>query len=342
MKIPGLIITILISFAVNSFAQDFVSDVSKKGTTAAPFLTIGQGARAAGMGSAYVGAVQDASAIYWNPAGLAKIEGTSVMFDHTNWLADIKYNFVSAAYGLGGLGTIGVSFTASDIGDMKVTTVDKPEGTGETFTAKDVVFSLAYAVNLTDNFSIGFNPKMIYQSIWQMDATAFALDMGVQYRTPFDGMILAMSISNFGTKMQLSGNSNLILYDSDPESSGNNGKIPAYLETKAWTLPLYFRVGVAYHPVYTETHKITVAVDALHPNDNYESLNAGAEYTYNDFISIRGGYKSLFLQDSEETFSLGFGVQQQLLDNIAVRVDYAYQDFGRLNNIQKFTIGISF
>ncbi len=342
MKISGLIITILISFAVNSFAQGFVSDVSKKGTTAAPFLTIGQGARGAGMGSAYVGAVEDVSAIYWNPAGLAKINGVNVMFDHTNWLADIKYNFVAAAYSLGDLGTVGVSFTSSDIGDMKVTTIEKPEGTGETFTAKDVVFSLAYAINLTDNFSIGFNPKMVYQSIWQMDATAFALDMGVQYRTPFDGMILAMSISNFGTKMQLSGNSNLVLYDSDPGNTGNNGKIPAYLETNAWTLPLYFRVGVAYHPVFTETHKITLAVDALHPNDNYESLNAGAEYTYNDFISIRGGYKSLFLQDSEETFSLGFGVQQQLIGNVAVRVDYAYQDFGRLDNIQKFTIGISF
>ena len=122
---------------------------------------------------------------------------------------------------------------------MKVTTIDKPEGTGETFTAKDVVFSLAYAINLTENFSIGFNPKMVYQSIWQMDATAFAIDMGVQYRTPFDGMILAMSISNFGTKMQLSGNSNLVLYDSDPANSGNNGKIPAYLKTSASALPLF-------------------------------------------------------------------------------------------------------
>ena len=49
------------------------------------------------MGSAYVGAFEDASALYWNPAGLAKIEGVSVMFDHTNWLADISYNFVGAA-----------------------------------------------------------------------------------------------------------------------------------------------------------------------------------------------------------------------------------------------------
>ena len=320
----------------------FNSDVSKKGTTAAAFLSIGQSARAISMGSAFVGVADDASSMYWNPAGLARLQGVSVMFDHTKWIADISYNFIAATYNLGDIGTVGFSFTGSDIGDMKVTTVDEPNGTGETFTASDASFSLAYAVNLTDNFALGISPKFIYQKIWKMDASAFALDLGVTYKTPFDGMILAMAISNYGTKMQMLGNSNLVLHDLDPGSTGNNGKIPAYLETKQWALPLNFRVGVAYDPIKTENHKLTVALDASHPSDNYESINVGAEYVFNSFLAFRGGYKSLFLKDSEETFALGMGIRQLMIGNLSVVVDYAFQDFGRLSNIQKFSLSINF
>jgi hypothetical protein len=294
------------------------------------------------MGSAFVGVANDASALYWNPSGLAKVNGVSVAFDYTNWLADIKYNFLAASYGLGDYGTLGVSFTGSDIGDMRVTTIDEPNGTGETFSAKDVAISLAYAINLTDNFAIGFNPKFVSQSIWRMNATAFALDLGVQYVTPFDGIILAMSISNFGTKMRLAGNSNLVLHDLDPQSGGNNDKIPAYIETGEWSLPLNFRVGLAYQAINMDQHKLMLAMDAAHPSDDYESINLGGEYVFSDFIAIRGGYKALFLQDSEESFSLGFGLTQLVIGNIGIRFDYAYQDFGRLTNIQKFTLGVTF
>ena len=342
MKRVLKIVAIIIFFTTFLYPQGFVSDVSKKGTSAAPFLSIGEGAKATAMGSAFVGVADDPSAIYWNPAGLSKLQGVNVIFDHTNWIAGTSYNFVAASYGIGELGTIGFSFTSSNYGDMKVTTIDEPEGTGEVFTANDMAISLAYAVSLTENFSIGFNPKFIYQSIWNMSASAFALDIGVKYKTPFDGAILAMSISNFGTKMQMQGNNSVVLVDLDPLNGGNNNKIPANLSTGEWSLPLSYRVGIAYEPVKTETNRITLAVDALHPSDNYESLNVGGEYTYNDFISVRGGYKSLFLKDSEESFALGFGIKQYLLHNVAIKVDYAYQNFGRLNNIQKFSVGITF
>lgn len=324
------------------FAQGFISDVSKKGTTAAPFLSIGHSARAIGMGSAFVGVVNDVSSIYWNPAGLTKVKGIGVIFDHTLWIADIKYNYFAACYNLGDIGTVGISYTGSDIGEMRVTTIINPNGTGETFTATQAAFSLAYAIQLTESFSIGFNPKFIYEGIWRMSATAFAVDLGIQYITPFDEAVLAMSISNFGTSMQLLGNSNLVLHDLDPGSTGNNGDIPAYLETNSWSLPLIFRVGVAYNAFHTENHNVMVAVDALHPSDNYESLNLGAEYSFNDMVFIRGGYKSLLLKDSEETFALGFGLQQRLIGNLVLKIDYAYQDFGRFSEIQKFSLMVSF
>jgi len=335
-------LTLLVFFVVgNTFSQS-IKDVSKKGTVAAPFLSISQGAKATAMGSAFVSLANDASAIYWNPAGLAKLRGAGAMFDRTTWFADVNYNFVSGYFNLGDMGTIGLSFTSSEYGDMKVTTIDNPEGTGELFTANDAVFALSYAMNLTDRFAIGFTPKIVYQSIWKMSAAAVAMDIGVQYITPFDGIVLGMSITNFGTKMKLSGNSNLVLLDLDPTTSGNNDKIPGNLQTEDWALPLNFRVGLGYSINLFDENKITVSVDALHPSDNYESLNLGAEYDYNDFLFLRGGYKSLFLADSEESYTLGFGVKQTFLDNLAIKFDYAYQNFGRLSNIQKFTIGIVF
>lgn len=340
-KIFNLIVIFSITFNV-AFAQTFKTNVSKRGTTAATFLSIGQSARAIGMGSAFVGVVNDVSSIYWNPAGLTKAEGGQIMVDHTKWIAGTEYNFFAVSYNIGDLGTVGVSFTGSNIGDMKVTTIEEPWGTGEVFSATDMAISLAYALQLTDRFSIGFNPKFVYQGIWKMSASAFAIDMGVQYVTPFDDAILAMSISNFGTEMRLLGQSNLVLYDPDPFTTGNNNKIPAYLETKDWALPLTFRVGVAYNPIKLENHKLTLAFDALHPSDDYESVNLGFEYGFQDFLFLRGGYKSLFLDDSEESYALGFGLKKNLMGNVSIKVDYAYQDFGRLNNIQKFSLTVCF
>lgn len=342
MKNVLITILLLILFNTNSIPQDFVSNVSKRGTSAATFLSIGQSARAIGMGSAFVGIQDDPSALYWNPAGIASIKGVKLLFDHTNWIADVGYNFFAGAYNIDGFGTVGLSFTVSDIGDMNVTTIEQPDGTGQKFSATDLAISLAYAVQLTEEFAIGFNPKFIYQSIWNMNASTVAMDLGIQYRTPFDGIILAMSISNFGPKMQLSGNTSLVLYDADPNSSGNNDKIPAYLETNSWALPLIFRVGLAYRPFNDGTNSLLLSVDALHPSDNYESVNLGAEYTFMNLLSFRGGYKSLFLDTAEETFSLGVGIKKQILGNVTFYVDYSYQDFGRLTNIQKFSFGMSF
>lgn len=340
-KILCSALLLLSAGAMTAAAQEFKSDVSKKGTTAASFLSISQGARATGMGSAFVAVADDWSSIYWNPAGIASL-GNGVEFDHTLWIADIAYNYLAGTISLGNVGTLGLSMTASDVGDMKVTTVGQPDGTGEVFSVSDVAFSIAYALPLTDNFSIGFNPKVVYQKIWKMSATGFATDVGVKYRTPFPGVMLGMSISNFGQKMHMTGENAVVLYDANISSSGNNGRIPAELSTEYWSLPLTFRVGVAYQPALGDVHRITLAVDALHPSDDYESVNAGIEYTFDNFISFRGGYKSLFLGDSEESFALGVGVRQHLLGNVLLMADYAYADFGRLAAIHKISFGMSF
>lgn len=340
MKIFKFFIFTILTF--NLYSQSFNSNVSKKGTTAAPFLSIGQGARALSMGNAFVAVANDQSALFWNPAGIVEIEGNSFLVDHTLWLADIKYNYLAGTIPIENFGTIGLTFTSSSSDEMKVTTTDNPEGNGETFSFSDIAFSMAYAVKLTDKFSIGFNPKYIYQKIWKMNASAFAIDVGVKYETPFDGAILGMSISNFGSKMKMEGTSSSVLYDPDNSTTGNNGKIPANLTTGDWSLPLNFKVGVAYYIFKDETDNFLIALDASHPSDNYESVDLGAEYNFKNLVSIRSGYKSLFLKDSEEGLTFGIGIKQTAVGNLRVSFDYAFQNFGILTNTQKFAIGIIF
>jgi len=342
MKRKSAVILMLALFACTIANAQSTSNVSKRGTSAAPFLSIPQGARALGMGGAFVAIADDPRAMYWNPAGIADLQGIGVLIDHTSWIADVKYEFFGTTVSLGSYGGLGVNVTVSNIGDMKVTTVDQQDGTGEVFGVTDLAVGVSYGVKLTDAFSIGFNPKLVYQQIWKMSASALAIDLGVKYRTPFTGVSLGMSISNFGTKMQMQGNNMLVLYDPDPLTSGNNGRIPANLSTDSWDLPLNFRVGVSYEAPMGSLGRMTFAVDAMHPSDNYESVNVGGEYIFSDFLYFRAGMKSLFQKDSEEGLTLGVGVKEFLIGNLQFSMDYAYQDFARLKNAQKITLGISF
>jgi hypothetical protein len=342
MRISIVALLIVCAVAATELAaQTIKSDVSKKGTTAAPFLSISQGARATSMGSAFVAVADDQSALYWNPAGIATLN-TGVVFDHTSWFADIGYNFLGASVNLGSLGAIGISLTTSSISDIPVTTVAAPDGTGDVYSVSSVAFGIGYALRLTDNFSIGFTPKFVYERIWKMSSSAIAFDIGAKYNTPFPGIILGMSISNFGQKMHMTGQNAIVLYDADPASSGNNNRTPAELSTDQWSLPVTFRVGLAYQALRSESNALTFAVDAMHPSDDYESVNVGAEYTFMDFIAFRGGYKALGLPDSEESYTLGVGVHKRLLGNIMLSADYCYAAFGRLGNIQKVTVGMTF
>ncbi len=332
---------VIVIFAVQIQAQ-YVSDISKRGTSAAPFLKVAQGARAVGMGGAFVGVANDVSSIYWNVAGIAKLKDNSFIFDHTEWIANLQYNYIAGSLSLGNLGTLGISLLGSNYGDMNVTTIDEPNGTGEVFSVKDFAVSIAYAINLTEDFAIGFNPKVVYESIWKTSAYAIGIDMGVLYKTPFKGITLGMSITNFSSKMKLTGTSEVVLHDPDPSTTGNNGRIPAEISTESWSLPLTFTLGVSYKLVYNDMNKLVIDIDAHHPNDDYESVSIGGEYVFKDVISLRAGYKTLFLKNTEETFALGAGLNQRILGNIKFHIDYAYQHFGRLTNVQKITVGIDF
>lgn len=336
-----LIISLGVS-QINVYPQIF-RDISKVGTTAGQFLKIAPGARALGMGGAYVGISDDIYAAYFNPAGVAISKGNGqVAFNHTQWLADVNYDFAAASLNIESFGSLFFSVTSLRVPEDKVRTFEFPDGNGQYWDAGSVSFAIGYAKSLTDRFSIGFNAKYIKESVWSSSASGFALDVGTYYITPFNDLVIGASISNFGTKMQLDGRDIQINYDPDNNINTGPNNVPAKFEMDQYDLPLTFRIGFSMDVIKSRYIRIKTALDATHPNDNSEYLNAGIEFAYDELLFIRGGYKSILLNNNEQSFTVGAGINYEMNSGLSLRVNYAYGDYGRLKNIQYIDLGIIF
>ncbi|MBZ0199981.1 MAG: PorV/PorQ family protein [Ignavibacteriaceae bacterium] len=335
-----IIVIVCLSFASVTNAQIGGAQLNKSGTTSAQFLKIGVGPRAIGMGGAYTALADDINAMYWNPAGLAKMYSREAYFNHVDWISDVNLDYAGFGMNINEFGTVGAFVSIMSMGDMKVRTLQQPEGTGEMFSAGAVVIGLSYAKLLTEEFAIGFNAKYINEYIWNENAIGFAFDIGTVYTIPFLNQFrLAASISNFGPKMKLQGRDILVV---TTVGAGQGNVINTDLQLEEFELPLIFRFGIAVDAIKAAEHRLTLAVDAVHPNDNSESINTGLEYTWNEIFFVRGGYKSLFEENGEQGLTLGIGLNYRLLESLKVKIDYAYQDFGRLKNVQYISLGLRF
>ncbi len=316
--------------------------VSKVGTIAASFLEIDVGARAVGMGGAFVAVADDATAIFWNPAGLSRLKNSEAIIIHTNWLVSTSFDFAGFVSPLGQWGTVAASITSLSTDEMDVRTIQFQEGTGERFSYSDLSLALSYAKNLTNRLSIGVNAKYISQRIWHMSSAGYAFDIGTLFRTQFNDLTIGMSISNFGTSMRLEGKDTFVNYDEAPQFGGSNNRIPASKQTDKFPLPLLFRVGLSMDIIDSDANQLLLAIDAAHPNDNTEFINVGMEYVFNDKLALRLGYKNAFTLDTEEGFTAGAGTKFRLVGGVVLSVDYSYQDFGLLNYVQRFSLGFDF
>jgi hypothetical protein len=353
MQTKNILYVILIVFLfIQSTAIS--QEVTKTGTTAAKFLSIGIGPRANAMGGAFTSLANDASAMYWNPAGVALLDRYEGIFTYTKLFADINVNFFGIALPLDEFGSVGLSVTAVNlISDLAVTTEDYPEGTGETFSAGSYAFGLSYARQITEDFLVGMTAKYVREAIANSSATGVSFDVGTIFTTPFWGVRFSSSITNYGTKMQMTGDDLLIRFDSDPNSSGNNETVDAYYSTDEFELPLRLQAGISKDIIFMDEQRFTVAVDAIFPNDNNQCVNVGGEVSFlNDLVAFRVGYKNLFLSESEingqsydnsqEGLTLGAGVNYNALEYFGVSVDYAFQEFKYLGDTHSFGVRLRF
>ncbi|HCL00514.1 MAG TPA: hypothetical protein DHW42_10485 [Candidatus Marinimicrobia bacterium] len=326
----------LLACSQNIVAQD------KVGTSSAQFLQIPVGGKAISMGGAFTAVSDDPAALYWNPGAISRIGKNCAYVSNTNWLVGSNHVWIGAQVMVTGHDAIGISLNNLDYGaSEKVTTVEQSDGTGEYWEAQDVAIALTYARNITDRFSIGGSIKYISEEIWHETSSQFALDLGLLFITQFNGLRIGASMRNFGGELKMEGRDLMKRIDLDPESEGNNETIVANLKTDEWPIPLTFSVGAAMPIINSKMLKLTIAADAVRPTDNSETINVGGELFLYNLLSMRAGYQTLFRDDSEQglTFGMGLKIPVPYADII---VDYSYQQFGILGDVQTTALSIGF
>ncbi|MEL1230798.1 MAG: PorV/PorQ family protein [Candidatus Neomarinimicrobiota bacterium] len=332
--------------------------INRYGTTTANFLEIGIGSRATSMGDAYVAVANDVSSIYWNPAGLSNVPNSSALFMVQPWLVDVDMLFAGGAVVVPKIGVFGLGITHLDYGQMDVTNLEYQNGTGERFGASDMAATFTFSRKIVSWFSFGSSMKYISSKIWHSSANAFAVDLGVLVNTKFfsftgndkDGLNIGMSISNYGTRMQYDGIDSYQPIDISEFEDGNYGDVAGQFRTSQWELPLIFRIGFALKPIVSNTVNLTVSADALHPNNNAESLNIGAalDYKIPSFGQVsltsgaKNGMRSINSDGDNFSITFGFGVKMFHLGNKSLSIDYSYKPMGILGNVQIYTVGVSF
>ncbi len=309
------------------------ADFTKTGSVGAQFLKVAVGSRYQGLGEASVAVVDDAYSLYWNPAGLASLEGNMVTFTNVNWLADIALNYAAIATPVGDFGVLGFSTTLMTMGDMEITTVDQPEGTGDMFGASSFALGVGFGRNLTTRLAFGASIKYVYEKIYNESAGGLAFDFGTQLRTGLRSLRMGMNIANMGPELKFSGPD--LIQDLDGSGATTTGAVLV----DGYELPLTFRLGAAYDLLDDLNNRWSVAVEAKHPNDNDQQLSLGSEYGYQHKYFLRGGYKFNY---EEQGLSLGAGLRSRVGEQTQLVLDYAWSDFGRLESVHRFSVGFTF
>jgi hypothetical protein len=324
------IVLVLVLLAV-SLSSVYAGNSRRIGTAGATELLIPVGSRGAAMGGAIVSDAVGVEAIYWNPAGLADLEGTEVMFTHQPYLADVDVNYFGLATQIYGFGTIGASAKIVSIGDMEETTVGDPEGTGRLFNPTLSVMSLSYAKVLTANVSFGATAMFINEKISDAHATGMAFDVGVKYDPRWKGVRLGLAIKNYGPTMQFSGDG---FYDAVDG-------VPVAGKSKEFELPSSINMGISYDLLDNGPNFAMVSGN-FRSNNFYQDLyQAGAEYVYDGKYSIRGGYN--FSDDDNYLYgpSAGLGLIFPL-GSTKLSVEYSWTQTEVFDDNQYFTLKMLF
>jgi hypothetical protein len=336
-RIIGFLIAVGLCWATVAYAGD-----ERRGTAGAQFLRIAPDARAVGMGSAAIALTNNANALYWNPAGVTGLSQTDLAFTHLNYLLDINYDFVGIVHPVSEYSMIGFSIGILSVGDIEVTTVDAPDGTGATFSPYDVVIGFSYGRRMTDRISIGVTAKYIRESIDQLAASGLAGDIGFQYNTGLEGLKFGIAMTNFGPRMRFSGEQ-LNVSSSFPGAPSDAEEEVYTLVADSFELPSELKVGIAYDVLQgrNEKHHLLFSVDGIHPNFAGDRVNFGAEAKFNNLLFGRIGYSAADQSNFTEGLSGGVGLQFDVND-IGLRVDYSYSDRSELGNNQRVSVGLSF
>lgn len=290
------------------------------GTTGVPFLKIGPGARAVGMGEAFVAIADDATALYWNPAGLTRIKDNQITFMHNFWFQKINYDYLGYVQGLknGADEKFGISIIMLHNGDIQRTIEDASGnyvGIGSNFTAYDLALGFSYAWKMGENFDIGTSFKFIRSSIDDVTGWTSCVDLGFLY-SPINKLTFGINAQNAILPMP-------IRY--------YRGNTPV---SALHPLPMNIKVGASYK----FNDNLLSGMDLNIPIDNKPNFHIGVEHWYGNF-ALRAGYKTDFIQDIDALsgLSVGLGFKWQ-----NYQADYAFVPYGDLGFTHRVSLLLKF
>jgi hypothetical protein len=328
-----LLLAHLACFAGEAQATEF----DNLGTSGAQFLKLDVDARVVGMGGANVAVTRGAMALYYNPAGIANMDQNSLAFSYTDWIADIRYNYLAYTRPISGFGNVGVHVAILTMDDMERTTLEQPDGTGEMFGANSWVVGISNAHQLTNRFSFGVTCKYIREKISELSSGSVAFDIGTIYYTGFRTLRIAMSTRNFGSDTKFGGTELESTLDQDNNPSTQ--PVEVRLNTQSHPLPLTFRVGIAYDFEFGEDSKLLTTLDGYNTRDRGQQASVGFEYSWRDRLALRAGYK---MRADEEGIAFGGGYDFEIPRFGTIGLNYAWADLGRLENAHRFSLTLIF
>lgn len=344
---PAILVIVLI-VGVDAWAQPDTdidwgihpSDYSRVGQAGWQFLKLPTDARFAAMGGIISATGRGtASSALGNPASLVNVDARtlSASFSSMNWIADIKYMSGAIAKNFGRYGVFGLSIIALDYGDMERTIYEEQfddlgQSTGislpvfnlGTFSGSDFAIGLSYARQMTDRLQVGMNARIVQETLDDATTSNWSIDVGTLYYTGIKTFRISMVGRNFGP-------------DADFVEYAERIGIPAMRVR----MPIVFVLGAAIDVIEEKDgspHFWTLVAEFTHPNDGEEKLNFGTEYSFMNFAMLRGGYRFNY---DEEGLTLGAGLRVHFSD-FSFLLNYAYIDFGHLNEVQMFSAEFSF
>lgn len=309
MKRIVILTTVLMALPGLVYAAGF----AKVGTFGGQELKIGISARATGMGSAFTGVADDATAVFYNAGGLVNVRGNEVSLNHVAWAADTKLSTAIVAFNPRSIpGTFAVSVRSFWMDPQLERTAYNPEGTGRTFDSGTTSFGLSYSRFFTDKFSAGLTMNYLHMGLAETAVNTGALDFGIMYRIGLGRDVkLGMTIQNLGGKFTFS----------ERESK----------------LPVIFKVGASFNAFKNDRQQLLCALEFQHPADNVERANVGAEYALGETFFGRAGYHISYDSDG---LAFGFGAQVRTGESTRLRGDYSAVDMDALGYVHRFTVTV--
>ncbi|MFH1681468.1 MAG: PorV/PorQ family protein [Candidatus Eisenbacteria bacterium] len=302
-------------------------------TNAGSFLKIGVGAKAVGLGEAFTAVADDPSALFWNPAGITNLARREAYVSHTEWIADIGYDYFAYVQPFPYLGGFAAGIHMGTLRtEMMETTEYQPYGTGREFTYSDLFIGVGAARNFTDKLSIGAGLKYVRESygaaVGGPVVNAWCADFGTFYRLGARDAVFSVTLLNFGPNWKPSGS--YLEYGGDPFGEER--------EYGSFAPPTSFRAALAGMIWESADLRQIGAFEMSRPPDNTETYKVATEVLYRRILALRTGYN---LNADELKWSGGVGLSIDLA-GYSEKVDYAFTRSELLGRVDRISLGVSF